>query len=52
MTKPEAWSDTIQINLIGAVNACRAALPPMIEKRSGKIILIVDATEDVVEKVA
>src|ERR1039458_3809385 len=40
-TKPEAWADTIQTNLIGAVNACRAALPPMIEKRSGKIILIV-----------
>ena len=40
-TKPKAWSDTIATNLVGAVNACRAALPVMIEKRSGKIILIV-----------
>jgi 3-oxoacyl-[acyl-carrier protein] reductase len=38
--KPKAWNETIEINLIGAVNACRAVLPPMIEKRSGKIILI------------
>jgi NAD(P)-dependent dehydrogenase (short-subunit alcohol dehydrogenase family) len=39
-TLPKAWSETIEINLFGAVNACRAALPPMIEKRSGKIILL------------
>src|ERR1041385_7003402 len=39
--KPKAWNETIEINLIGAVNACRAVLPPMVEKRSGKIILIV-----------
>ena len=40
-TKPKAWNETIETNLLGAVNACRAALPQMIEKRSGKIILIV-----------
>ncbi len=39
-TKPKAWNEAIEINLIGTVNACRAALPPMIEKRSGKLILI------------
>ena len=39
-TKPKAWNEVIEINLIGAANACRAALPGMIEKRSGKIILI------------
>ncbi len=39
-TKPKAWAETIEINLIGSANACRAALPSMIEKRSGKIILI------------
>lgn len=39
-TKPKLWNETIEINLIGAANACRAALPPMIEKRSGKIILL------------
>src|SRR5271165_1813355 len=40
-TRPKAWSETIEINLLGVVNSCRAALPPMIDKRSGKIILIV-----------
>ena len=40
-TKPKAWNETVEINLIGVANACRVALPPMIEKRSGKIILIV-----------
>jgi NAD(P)-dependent dehydrogenase (short-subunit alcohol dehydrogenase family) len=38
--KPKAWNETIEINLIGAANSCRAVLPPMIEKRSGKIVLI------------
>jgi 3-oxoacyl-[acyl-carrier protein] reductase len=39
-SKPKAWNETVEINLIGAANACRVALPPMIEKRSGKVILI------------
>jgi 3-oxoacyl-[acyl-carrier protein] reductase len=39
-SKPKAWNETVEINLIGVANACRVALPPMIEKRSGKIILI------------
>jgi NAD(P)-dependent dehydrogenase (short-subunit alcohol dehydrogenase family) len=39
-TKPKAWTEAIEINLIGVVNSCRAALPPMIEKRSGKIIVL------------
>ena len=39
-TKPKVWNEAIEINLIGVANACRAALPPMIEKRSGKIILL------------
>jgi NAD(P)-dependent dehydrogenase (short-subunit alcohol dehydrogenase family) len=38
--RPKDWNETIEINLMGAVNACRAVLPPMIDKRSGKIILI------------
>jgi NAD(P)-dependent dehydrogenase (short-subunit alcohol dehydrogenase family) len=37
---PEAWNLTVETNLIGVANACRVALPRMIEKRSGKIILI------------
>ena len=39
-TRPKAWSETVEINLIGAAHACRAVLPAMIEKRSGKIILL------------
>src|ERR1035438_7350081 len=40
LSKPKVWNETVEINLIGVANACRVALPPMIEKRSGKIILI------------
>jgi NAD(P)-dependent dehydrogenase (short-subunit alcohol dehydrogenase family) len=39
-TKPKAWIEAIQTNLIGIANTCRAVLPPMIEKRSGKIVLM------------
>jgi 3-oxoacyl-[acyl-carrier protein] reductase len=39
-TSPQAWRETVEIDLLGVVNACRAALPPMIEKRSGKIIVM------------
>jgi len=38
--KPRAWNDTVETNLIGIANACRAVLPSMTERRSGKIILI------------
>src|SRR2546430_9548818 len=34
--KPRAWNETIETNLIGVANACRAVLPPMIEKRDRK----------------
>jgi NAD(P)-dependent dehydrogenase (short-subunit alcohol dehydrogenase family) len=37
---PKAWNLTVETNLIGVANACRVVLPRMIEKRSGKIILI------------
>jgi len=39
-TRPHAWHETLETNLMGVANACRVTLPPMIEKRSGKIILI------------
>ncbi len=39
-TKPKAWNEAIEINLIGTANTCRAVLPEMIKKRSGKIILL------------
>jgi NAD(P)-dependent dehydrogenase (short-subunit alcohol dehydrogenase family) len=39
-TKPKAWVEAIEINLIGVMNSCRAVLPTMIDKRSGKIIIV------------
>ena len=39
-TTPKAWADVVQTNLVGAMNSCRAVLPHMIERRSGKIILL------------
>jgi 3-oxoacyl-[acyl-carrier protein] reductase len=38
--RPREWAETIEINLVGVVHACRAVLPHMVEHRSGKIILI------------
>ncbi|MBV9157299.1 MAG: SDR family NAD(P)-dependent oxidoreductase [Acidobacteriaceae bacterium] len=37
----KAWTETIEINLLGVVHSCRAVLPSMIEKRAGKIIVLV-----------
>jgi 3-oxoacyl-[acyl-carrier protein] reductase len=34
------WQKTIDVNLMGAVNACAAVLPSMIEKGSGKILIL------------
>ncbi|HWB85431.1 MAG TPA: SDR family NAD(P)-dependent oxidoreductase [Bryobacteraceae bacterium] len=39
-SKPKAWNEAIETNLMGAANSCRAVLPPMIDRRRGKIILI------------
>lgn len=39
-TRPKAWADTITTNLIGVMHSCRAVLPQMIERRSGKIIIL------------
>ena len=42
----KAWTEAIHINLLGVVHSCRAVLPSMMEKRSGKIIILVcDADE-------
>jgi 3-oxoacyl-[acyl-carrier protein] reductase len=38
--KPKAWNETIEINLIGTANSFRVVLPHMIEKRSGKLIVL------------
>ena len=37
---PKPWAETIQTNLVGVMHSCRAVLPPMIERRSGKIIVL------------
>lgn len=42
-TKPKAWNEAVETNLMGVVNSCRAALPEMIERRWGKLILIAGA---------
>lgn len=34
------WTEALQINLMGVVNACRAVLPGMVERRHGKIIVL------------
>ena len=39
-TQPKAWQETIETNLTGVLNCCRAVLPQMIERRKGKIIVI------------
>lgn len=39
-TNHKTWNEIIQTNLIGVMNACRAVLPQMIERRSGKVIIV------------
>jgi len=39
-TQLKAWTETMQINLLGVVHSCRAVLPSMVDKRAGKIIVI------------
>jgi 3-oxoacyl-[acyl-carrier protein] reductase len=36
----EAWSQAIHVNLMGAVLPCRAVLPTMLSRQSGKIIIL------------
>lgn len=36
----KAWTETLTVNLLGVAHACRAVLPAMIEKRSGKILIL------------
>jgi NAD(P)-dependent dehydrogenase (short-subunit alcohol dehydrogenase family) len=39
-TTPKMWHEVEQTNLTGVMNACRAVLPSMIQRRSGKIIVL------------
>lgn len=36
----KAWAEAIQINLLGVAHSCRAVLPSMIERRTGKIVVL------------
>lgn len=44
--KPRDWKEVFETNVIGVMNACRAVLPQMLDRRSGKIIIIVDDGAD------
>jgi 3-oxoacyl-[acyl-carrier protein] reductase len=39
-TRPKQWAEAIEVNLVGVMQSCRAVLPQMIERRSGKIIIL------------
>lgn len=39
-SNPRDWADVVNVNLLGAMHAVRAVLPQMVERRSGKIILV------------
>ncbi len=38
--RPRQWAEAVETNLLGAMHACRAVLPHMIDRRSGKIVLL------------
>lgn len=37
---PKLWAEAIHTNLLGVMHACRCVLPHMVERRSGKIIVL------------
>ena len=38
--RPKDWQEVFETNVIGVLNCCRAVLPQMIQRRSGKILVI------------
>lgn len=38
--RPKHWAETVEVNLIGVMHCCRAVLPEMIDRRSGKIVIL------------
>jgi len=38
--KPKQWLEVLETNVLGVMHACRAVLPQMIERRSGKIVVL------------
>lgn len=39
-TPMKAWLDALQTNLVGVANTCRAVAPQMVERRTGKIVVV------------
>jgi NAD(P)-dependent dehydrogenase (short-subunit alcohol dehydrogenase family) len=39
-SRPALWQEVFETNIVGVMNACRAVLPGMLERRTGKIIVI------------
>jgi NAD(P)-dependent dehydrogenase (short-subunit alcohol dehydrogenase family) len=37
---PKAWAETVQTNLLGVVMSCQAVLAGMVDRRSGKILVL------------
>jgi 3-oxoacyl-[acyl-carrier protein] reductase len=42
----KAWKDALNINLLGVVHSFRAVLPSMIERRTGKILVLTCDSDD------
>jgi NAD(P)-dependent dehydrogenase (short-subunit alcohol dehydrogenase family) len=42
--RPRDWTEVFETNVIGVMNACRTVLPQMIQRRSGKIVVIADSS--------
>jgi 3-oxoacyl-[acyl-carrier protein] reductase len=38
--KPKQFAETLEVNVLGVMHACRAVLPQMIDHRNGKIIVL------------
>ncbi|HWF07197.1 MAG TPA: SDR family oxidoreductase [Bryobacteraceae bacterium] len=45
--RPRDWKEVFETNVIGVMNACRAVLPQMIQRRSGKILVIADSSSSI-----
>ncbi len=43
-TNPKSWAEVVHTNLLGVMNTCRMVLPQMIQRRSGKIIVLTGGT--------
>lgn len=44
--QPADWSQAAETNIVGSMHVCRAVLPAMLERRGGKVILLVGPGSD------